>query len=490
VNDILTRQSNGEIAYWIERLHRNEPDAFEGLYKKCSGYVSFVCQKFCDNKEDAEEIVQDTFVIAFKKAQELRSETLLGYLRKIAIHECFRRRKANSWHMANQATMDEMLDTLPELDKTILPEDALLNKEQQSQLLVEISKLPKNQREMVYLYYYMDFSVQQIAELMSCSANSVYLVLKRARQSIKRKLEEGHATILAANALVLLPLGILFVAEEAAYVATYTPGAFVGANTVGTSVAAAGTITSSGSIAGYVTAACAALIVLTAVNMYVVLSSTEEAAYAPPTVVAATDAPAPPPATMPSPATTPAQMEIIATPTQSETTAPTPPPTSPPAPSPTLPPTSPSTQSETPATTPLPTQPPTLPITSPPTQSETPATTPSPTQPPALPTTPAPTQPPPPAITDRTQAVLAALSQAHTQTAVARILDDYDFAPAMSLSTMVGEQLNFFLFNEGSGDILVGTVTQADGSGWRIQYIFVDGGQASIDSIDLFNWMN
>jgi len=70
-----------------------------------------------------------------------------------------------------------------------------------------------------------------------------------------------------------------------------------------------------------------------------------------------------------------------------------------------------------------------------------------------------------------------------------RILDDFGFAPARSLSTLAGEYLNFFLFNEGSGDVLVGTAVQADGSGWRMLYTFAEGGSAPTDSIDLFNWM-
>ena len=55
-----------------------------------------MCSKYCNSKEDAEEVVQNTFLIAYKKADSLRGDTLVAYLRKIAIHECYRKRNKNS----------------------------------------------------------------------------------------------------------------------------------------------------------------------------------------------------------------------------------------------------------------------------------------------------------------------------------------------------------------------------------------------------------
>jgi len=72
---------------------------------------------------------------------------------------------------------------------------------------------------------------------------------------------------------------------------------------------------------------------------------------------------------------------------------------------------------------------------------------------------------------------------------VAHILDYYGFAANMRLSTLVGEQLAFYLFNEGSGDVLVGIASHTDGSGWRMQYLFNEGGYVEKDTMELFDWM-
>jgi len=445
VNVIPAHYANEEIGYWLDRLQRNEPHAFEGLYQTCSGYVSFVCTKFCDNKEDAEEVVQDTFVIAFKKANDLRSDTLLAYLRKIAVRECFRRRKANSRRTTYQFTTDEMPADLHELDQNLLPEEALLNKERQNELLVEISKLPQTQREMIYLYYYINFTAQQIAELMDCNVNYVCLNLFRARKSIKRKM--GKTPALTATGIILLPLAALFLAEETAYAATYTYG--TAAIAAGSTAGILGSSAAAGTATGYIAAACTAFVLAATVTLYIAL---QPEPYAYPVEGQALAAPAttqaPPVTTLPTTYPPPA------------TEVPTVPTTTPPPEVPTVP-----------TTTPPP-EVPTLPTTTAP---------PAPEAPPSTTTSPAPI--------DRTQNALAALAAATTQTEVMHLLAYYGFVFDQHITTLADVRLDFYRFNEGSGDILVGMAMEADGSNWRKQYLFAEGAYAIYDHVDLYRWM-
>ncbi|MCL2406279.1 MAG: hypothetical protein FWC92_12160 [Defluviitaleaceae bacterium] len=100
--------------------------------KRSCASVAFMCHKFCDNHEDAEEVVQDTFLIAFKKTSDLQFNTFtayLAYLRKIAIHESFRKRKASSRRAEYFVSSDKLPEDYKELDENILPAEALSNKE-------------------------------------------------------------------------------------------------------------------------------------------------------------------------------------------------------------------------------------------------------------------------------------------------------------------------------------------------------------------------
>ena len=63
--------SNGDINNLIERFKDGDQVAFDEIYKRCRGHITFVCAKFLISREDIEEVVQDTFFIAFKKSGEL-----------------------------------------------------------------------------------------------------------------------------------------------------------------------------------------------------------------------------------------------------------------------------------------------------------------------------------------------------------------------------------------------------------------------------------
>ena len=115
----------------------------------CSGHIAFVCQKFCATKEDAEEVVQDTFMIAYRKANELIADTLLGYLRRIAINECYRKRDSRQQYTFDNK--DDEIESDPEVDENFLPEESLLNAERRTRLLQTIEMLPKVQQEMTLL---------------------------------------------------------------------------------------------------------------------------------------------------------------------------------------------------------------------------------------------------------------------------------------------------------------------------------------------------
>jgi len=415
--------------------------------------------------------MQDTFIIAFKKPRDLRGETLLAYLKKIAIHECFRKRKAQQHKQSFVLfSLDDEVAEIPDADEDFLPEESLYIKERQAELIQIINTLPKTQREVTYLYYYFNFNTEQIAALYQCTSSMVRSHLHRARASIKNKLEgkNKYMRTNAATATAVIVLGALFFMEEQVFAAGYIPAtACVGGTAVAAS--AASTVTVASIVKGCV-AACLVGVGAIATVMY--LTSDE------PIPVAAQPAyeviqPTPPPATTAmSIYIVPAQQPAEAAPTEA-------PPTE--APPTTYMPYEPAVHEEPPLPTPPPTDPP---ITQPPT-TQPPPTQPAVTPPPAtappttMPPPELPPSPPPPA--DRTQAILASLANATTQADVAHIIAYYGFADMAEMETHSGTTFQFYVLDDGSGDILIGTATAADGTGWYMRFDLFASGQAPMD---------
>ena len=164
-------KSNADFNILLENFRNGDQTAFDEIYMRCCGHIAFVCSKICYNKEDVEEIVQDTFMAAFKKADELRGDTLLALLRKIAVRKCYNNynnKKIKPEHVTYEG--DANPPDVTELNGDFLPEEYLQNKEMQAELLQIINVLPPTQREVVYLYYYADINTEEIARLKNCTA--------------------------------------------------------------------------------------------------------------------------------------------------------------------------------------------------------------------------------------------------------------------------------------------------------------------------------
>jgi len=219
--------SNGkrhnDLNILLERFKNGDQLAFDEIYSRCYGHIAFVCSKLCDNKEDVEEIVQDTFMSAFKKADKLRGDTLLGLLRKIAAHGCYdKRKRSKNEHIVFS---DEQVEII-ELDKDFLPEEYLQNKESQLELFRIINSLPPKQREMIYLYYYADINTEEIAKLNNCSSVNVRKILFTARNTIKSKIE-GKADKKSIQRMAVVSLTAVLLMEEEVFAAEYASAGIV-----------------------------------------------------------------------------------------------------------------------------------------------------------------------------------------------------------------------------------------------------------------------
>ena len=480
----------------IERLNNGDETAFDEIYKKCCAPISFLCQKFCDNKEDAEEVVQDTFIIAHKKASDLRADTLMAYLRKIAIHECFRKRNKNRLSYEYLIHTDSLAETLPELSESFLPEAALQNKELQTELLRIINQLPKNRREMVYLYYYAGLNTEEIARLYDCSATTVRTTLFAAKKTIKTKLE-GTDSKYGVKGLALIPLVAIFVVEEQVYAASYVPMAapsIVAAEVVSTVATVAAKSTT-----GYIIAVCA--LAVCGISLAVYLTTLPNAEQYEPTYDSYAELPIyeeePPtyeieesteyePEEEPhyEPYTPYEPLEYEAETYQPQAEEPYDPPT----------------QYE--PYVPQAVEEPTPPIEEPQAAQEPTEVYEEPTvyEPQEEPYEPQDEEPedepyePAPELVeeelepiDRTPQILAALAQANNAVEVNRIISYYGF----EFDTQIHLDMwyRFYVLDDGSGDILIGIAAHTDGIGWRMRFTHFENGTMPLDILQLLQFM-
>lgn len=142
---------------------------------------------YVNNKEVAEDLTQDIFVKCYKSLHTYKGKSKLRtWLWRIAINHC--KDYLKSWYNKN-VIITEKESTNSRTKKEIV-EQVIIQKEDDNRLMSTIMMLPVKYREVIYLFYYEELLIKEIAVLIETSANTVKTRLRRAKELLKERLEE------------------------------------------------------------------------------------------------------------------------------------------------------------------------------------------------------------------------------------------------------------------------------------------------------------
>lgn len=130
---------------------------------------------------EAEDITQEVFLKLHAEPQSFSSdEHMKAWLLRSAINRGINYHK--SFGVRNRQSIDEVNETV--LSYEFTPEDKTV--------ITKISSLPKKYSSVIYLYYYEEYSIREIAEILDKNENTVSSLLRRARKKLKLELEEDE----------------------------------------------------------------------------------------------------------------------------------------------------------------------------------------------------------------------------------------------------------------------------------------------------------
>ena len=162
---------------------------FETLLGIYGNDVYRFCMYIMRNKENADDLYQDTVLTAFRKAETLElSENPRSYLLSVAVklsHNFFRKEKRKNEHIVSPEP--EMLDNLA--DDTDVQADAE-KAELKAALRRAVSELDEKYRVPVVLYYFDDQNLAYISEIMNLPPGTVKSRLHKARELLAAKLKK------------------------------------------------------------------------------------------------------------------------------------------------------------------------------------------------------------------------------------------------------------------------------------------------------------
>lgn len=142
---------------------------------------------YVKNKGLAEDLTQDIFIKCYKSLHTYSGKSKLRtWLWRIAINHC--KDYLKSWYNRNVVTTDE--EPANSQTKKEMVEQVVIQKEEDDELIAAIMTLPIKYREVIYLFYYEELPIKEIAVLTDTGDNTVKTRLKRAKELLKERLEE------------------------------------------------------------------------------------------------------------------------------------------------------------------------------------------------------------------------------------------------------------------------------------------------------------
>ncbi len=157
-------------------IHVKKDDTFAQVYDRYGAMLYRTAYLYTGNQYDSEDLLQEVLIKYMTKKRSFRdAEHEKAWLLRVMINQCRN-------FLKRSARKDVQL---PDYD---LPANAP-DQDQHIELTEEIGRLSYEYKTPIILYYYHDYSVEEIAKLMKLSRSAVKMRLKRGREMLKVSLE-------------------------------------------------------------------------------------------------------------------------------------------------------------------------------------------------------------------------------------------------------------------------------------------------------------
>ncbi|HEY79845.1 MAG TPA: sigma-70 family RNA polymerase sigma factor [Anaerolineae bacterium] len=175
----------------VEALKRGDPEACACMVKQYAPRVYAVAIRMLNDPDDAEEVLQETFISACKNIQKFEERSALGtWLHRIATNAALmhlRKRKHREVSLDEPIEVQAGDDIYREIqDWTLAPDDHAMNSEVRDVLEKAISELPETLRTVFILREIEGYSTEETAQILGISISAAKVRLHRARLRLRQ----------------------------------------------------------------------------------------------------------------------------------------------------------------------------------------------------------------------------------------------------------------------------------------------------------------
>lgn len=167
----------------IEKCRRGDREAHYQLYRLYSRSMYNVGYRIVNNEEEAEDVLQEAFISAFRSLNHYRGDATFGsWLKRIVVNKAInvlKRRKAERLPEDDHFDVPEREEAVEEFQFTV------------DQVRDAIAKLPDGYRSVLSLYLLEGYDHSEIAEILGISESTSKSQFNRSKKKLRDILEGG-----------------------------------------------------------------------------------------------------------------------------------------------------------------------------------------------------------------------------------------------------------------------------------------------------------
>src|SRR5271165_6780293 len=179
---------------------RGEANAFDRFVEHFRAKIFHYSWLMCGQREDAEDVAQDTLLKVFESFDQLREpERVRPWVFRIARNACLMKRRKSVFAPAPQLSLDDFMPAINHqgghakrqiADWSGLPDRHILQSETKHVLDQAISELPENYKSVLLMRDVEELSTLETAQVLDLTEDVVKTRLHRARLAVRQKLDE------------------------------------------------------------------------------------------------------------------------------------------------------------------------------------------------------------------------------------------------------------------------------------------------------------
>jgi len=189
-----TRSISGEeLEDLVSRAKKGRVEAFQELYGLYSRKILNYTYRLTGSREEAEDLTQDTFVLAYKKLTSLKENgKFQSWLFRIAQNNIYQKYRGTrpQFDSLDEIEAPESSAAQKLITPHRSPEEHLLTGELEQVIEQVINQLPDKHKKVFILSAIQKLSYKEISEIVGRSMASVKSDIHRARVGVREKIKQ------------------------------------------------------------------------------------------------------------------------------------------------------------------------------------------------------------------------------------------------------------------------------------------------------------